>query len=426
MSKDSIAIKINGLGKVYKIYAGRKDFLWELIFRQKKHVEKQVLKNISLEIKRGEIVGILGRNGAGKSTLLKLIAGTLHKTSGSLKVNGRLTAILELGSGFHSEYTGRENIYMGGMCLGMSRKEIDSKLEDIIQFSELEKVIDEPFRTYSTGMQARLTFSTAISVDPDILIIDEALSVGDARFQAKCFGRLNKLREKNTTILLVSHDTGTITSLCDRAVILEDGEIFAHGNAKEISIAYQNLLFGSRSKNSDLEKGTTVGDRKSQAPLNASSLLRYGTGEATLQNWCVLDEELASNQALKTGGKFRLSMSFICKKDIPDLSFGFAIKDLKGTVLWGITNVTSFDASYSAKEGEEITVIADSKVWLAAGNYSVSLGLAHLGDGEKIDFIEDAIIFKVLGPGNIFSTSIVNLETCFEISSNLKILEDYK
>ena len=154
MSKDSIAIKINGLGKVYKIYAGRKDFLWELIFRQKKHVEKQVLKNISLEIKRGEIVGILGRNGAGKSTLLKLIAGTLHKTSGSLKVNGRLTAILELGSGFHSEYTGRENIYMGGMCLGMSRKEIDSKLEDIIQFSELEKVIDEPFRTYSTGMQA--------------------------------------------------------------------------------------------------------------------------------------------------------------------------------------------------------------------------------------------------------------------------------
>ena len=420
MSKDAIAIKINGLDKAYKIYASRKDFLLELIFRKKKHTEKQVLKNISLDIKRGEIVGILGRNGAGKSTLLKLIAGTLHKTSGSLKVNGRLTAILELGSGFHSEYTGRENIYMGGMCLGMSRKEIDLKLEEIIRFSELEKVIDEPFRTYSTGMQARLTFSTAISVDPDILIIDEALSVGDARFQAKCFGRLNKLREKNTTILLVSHDTGTITSLCDRAVILENGQIFKHGNAKEISIAYQNLLFGSRSKNNELEKKVTATDKKMQVSLEDASLLRYGTGEATLQNWCVLDERLVSNQVLKTGEKFRISMSFICKKDISDLSFGFAIKDLKGTLLWGITNVTSLDTSYSAKEGEEITVVADSRVWLAAGHYSVSLGLAHLGDGEKIDFIEDAIIFKVLGPGKIFSTSIVNLETCFEISSNLK------
>jgi ABC-type polysaccharide/polyol phosphate transport system ATPase subunit len=426
MSKDSIAIKINNLSKDYKVYASHKDFLWELIFRNKKHVKKEVLKNISFEIKRGEIVGILGRNGAGKSTLLKLIAGTLNKTSGTLNVNGRLTAILELGSGFHSEYTGRENIYMGGMCLGMSRKEIDSKVDDIIKFSELEKVIDEPFRTYSTGMQARLTFSTAISVDPDILIIDEALSVGDARFQAKCFSRLNKLREKNTTILLVSHDTVTITSLCDRAVILENGEIFKHGNAKEISIAYQNLLFGGRSKSNDLEKKVTAADKEPQTSFDNAMYLRYGTGEAKLQNWYVLDEQLISNQVLKTGEKFRLSMSFICKKDIPDLSFGFAIKDLKGTVLWGITNVTSFDTSYSAKEGEEVTVVADSKVWLAAGHYSVTLGLAHLSDGEKIDFIEDAIIFKVLGPGRIFTTSIVNLETSFEISSNLKILKDRK
>lgn len=419
MSKDSIAIEINRLGKFYKIYAGRKDFLWELIFRQKKYVEKQVLKNISLEIKRGEIVGILGRNGAGKSTLLKLIAGTLHKTSGSLKVNGRLTAILELGSGFHSEYTGRENIYMGGMCLGMSRKEIDSKLEDIIQFSELEKVIDEPFRTYSTGMQARLTFSTAISVDPDILIIDEALSVGDARFQAKCFARINKLRQGNTTILLVSHDTGTITSLCDRALILEDGQIFAHGGAKEISVAYQNILFGKRSKNLTLTKHDPGSGLEGKKTFDPISIMRYGTAEALIQSWDVIDENLASNSVFESGSRFQLTMTFLCKKEIPDLSFGFAIKDVKGTVLWGITNVSANDCPYNANEGEVLTVVAESRVWLAAGHYSVSIGLAHLGDGEKIDFIEDAIMFKVLGPGKIFSTSIVNLETLLKIESNL-------
>lgn len=419
MSKDSIAIEINGLSKVYKIYASRKDFLLELVFRKKKHTEKKVLENISLKLNRGEIIGILGRNGAGKSTLLKLIAGTLHQTSGSIKVNGRLTAILELGSGFHSEYTGRENIYMGGMCLGMSRKEIDSKLDDIIQFSELEKVIDQPFRTYSTGMQARLTFSTAISVDPDILIIDEALSVGDARFQAKCFARINKLRQDNTTILLVSHDTGTITALCDRALILEDGKIFADGGAKEISVTYQSILFGKRSKNLTLTKhelGSGLGNKKSLDPI---SFLRYGTAEAVIQSWDVIDENLNSNSVLETGSRFQLTMTFLCKKEIPDLSFGFAIKDVKGTVLWGITNVSSSGCPYHASEGEVLTVAAESRVWLAAGHYSVSIGLAHLGDGEKIDFIEDAIMFKVLGPGKIFSTSIVNLETFLKIESNL-------
>jgi len=419
MSRDPIAIEINKLGKFYKIYPSRKDLLWEMIFRQKKHVEKHVLKNISLEIKRGEIVGILGRNGAGKSTLLKLIAGTLHETSGHLKVNGRLTAILELGSGFHSEYTGRENIYMGGMCLGMSKKEIDSKLDDIVEFSELEKVIDQPFRTYSTGMQARLTFSTAISVDPNILIIDEALSVGDARFQAKCFARINKLRQGNTTILLVSHDTGTVTALCDRALILEDGQIFADGKPKEISVAYQNLLFGKRSKNLTITKHDLENGFESKKSLVPISMIRYGTAEAVIKSWDVIDENLEPNSVFETGSRFQLIMTFLCKKEISDLSFGFTIKDVKGTALWGITNVSSNDCPYHANEGEVLTVAAESRVWLAAGTYSVSIGLAHLGDGEKIDFIEDAIFFEVLGPSNIFSTSIVNLETFLKIESNL-------
>ncbi|MGY4311312.1 ABC transporter ATP-binding protein [Bradyrhizobium sp. JR3.5] len=244
MTGTEIAIHARGLRKAYRVYAHAIDPLVEVIRRVPRHTERVALQAVDLDLKRGEIVGILGRNGAGKSTLLKIIAGTLERSSGDLEVNGRITAILELGTGFHPDYTGRENIFMGGLCLGMPKAEIERKLDSIIDFSELRDVIDQPFKTYSTGMQARLTFATAISVEPDILIVDEALSVGDARFQMKCFGWIQRLKQKNATILLVSHDTNTITTFCDRALILEGGRVFAEGQAGPISVIYHNLLFG--------------------------------------------------------------------------------------------------------------------------------------------------------------------------------------
>lgn len=416
------AIRARGLSKVYRIYRSPLDPLVEMVRRGRRYSERVALDSIDLELHRGEVVGVLGRNGAGKSTLLKIIAGTLDRSAGELEVNGRITAILELGTGFHPDYTGRENIYMGGLCLGMTRAEIDEKLEAVIDFSELREVIDQPFKTYSTGMQARLTFATAISVDPDILIVDEALSVGDARFQQKCFSWIKRLREKNATVLFVSHDTNAITTFCDRALILEKGRVFADGNAKKITVLYHNLLFGNQRPNADpldemSEAGTPtattvpVGSTATPAARGAEEgIVRYGSGEARLVEWGLYDSDGSKVAVLETGSRCRLSMTLACAKDIADLSAGFAIKDRRGTVLWGVTNLSYFGAAAPVGRGDRVAVTADCTMWLAAGDYFVTLGAAHLEDGTKIDFIEDGIAFRVTGPGSIFTNSIVNLE----------------
>jgi lipopolysaccharide transport system ATP-binding protein len=435
MSGKNIAIRASKLQKVFRLYKSPFDAFKEFFTGKIKHTKSIVLDDINLEVCRGEIVGILGRNGAGKSTLLKLIAGTLTHTSGELEVNGRITAILELGTGFHPEYTGRENIYMGGLCLGMSRREIDSKIDSIIDFSELRDVIDHRFKTYSTGMQARLTFSTAISVDPDILIVDEALAVGDARFQMKCFAWLQKLRSKNTTVLLVSHDINTITTICDRAIILEEGRVFDEGDSRQITSRYHNLLFGKKDEkpindNSDdaeplLPVIKTTSKIKVQKRIENKDYLRYGSKEAEIVNWGITDKQGNPIVVIESGTPFKMHMTFESRVDIPALSYGFAIKDKRGTVLWGITNMSQDLNSLSVVSGQISTVVLDGVMWLAEGNYFVNFGLAHLSNGEKIDFFEDGIEFKVTGPTGIFTTSAVNLQSLMTIehpiSQNLKV-----
>ncbi len=240
----TLAIRISGLGKSYRVWNHSRDMLLEAFGGRKRHHDFRALQDITIDIPTGSVVGIMGRNGAGKSTLLRIVAGTLDASVGEVEVNGRVSAILELGTGFHFEYTGRENVFLGGMCLGFSRAEVAQRFDEIVGFAELEEFIDQPFRTYSSGMQARLTFAVATCVDPDVLIVDEALGVGDARFQLKSFDRIRSFKERGKSILLVSHSLSSVVSICDRAILLERGRVIADGDPNEVGNLYHEMLFG--------------------------------------------------------------------------------------------------------------------------------------------------------------------------------------
>ena len=396
-------VVVRDLHKTYQVYQRPMDFAMELVTGKERHTKRHVLRGLDLEVPPGQVLGVMGRNGAGKSTLLRIIAGTLNASRGTVEVAGRISAILELGSGFHPQYTGRENVMMGGLCLGMSRSEVRAKLDDIVAFSELEDVIDQPFWTYSTGMQARLTFSTAVSVDPDVLIVDESLSVGDARFAAKCFRRMMDFRERGKTIILVSHDANAVLTFCDRAVVIEGGLVYADGEPGEISKQYSQLVFSDSGP-----------DLEGQASGVAKYENRHGDGRAHILDFGILDDAGNKTQNLASGGRYRLFFKFECRAEDFQMGVGFNISNPRGLLLFGITN-GSQRVNMMGSNGQVIECRADITAWLSAGDYVLSLGIADADTGTRADFIEDAVNFRVHGPGGLNTTSVVNLEANFAL-----------
>ena len=323
-ANSDIAISVRGVSKSYWRYSRPTDIIREFVTGKKLRREHWALRDISFEIPRGSVVGVLGTNGSGKSTLLRIVSGLLDATEGTVEVRGRISAILELGTGFHPEFTGRENIIMGGMCIGMSRAEIEARMPWIIEFSELGHVIDEPFRTYSSGMQARLTFSTAASVDPDIFIVDEALAAGDAFFVNKCMKRMREICKSGATVLFVSHSAGQVAQLCDTAVWLEKGHIREIGPAREITRRYDYGIHLDRGSGKGQMTEFVVPECVGGEPKAGKvEVLRRGPVHITKVELLGKDGQLT--RTFQTWQPWQLEIHYECVGELPDLGIGMVV-----------------------------------------------------------------------------------------------------
>jgi lipopolysaccharide transport system ATP-binding protein len=366
--------------------------------------EHWALRDVSFRLQPGEAVGVIGRNGAGKSTLLQIIAGTLEPTGGTIATHGRLMALLELGSGFNPEFTGMENVRLNAQILGLSNAQIDKKIDDIASFADIGSFIDQPVKIYSTGMLMRLAFAVQTVLDPDILIVDEALSVGDARFQEKCFRKLQTLRDTGTTILLVSHDVNAVTSFCDRALLLESGELIAQGPSAGISKIYLERLYSTDQSVANLKPAGDPG----QALAADRDPLRFGTGAVSILKVAICDQQGVTTTVLTSGMRYRFTQQVLVRSAIEGLSSGFIVRNHRGVDLFGITNESSGVPSGGLSVGNVVTLDVEIEAWLAAGDYFLQAANAGV-DGTQYDCHLDAIHFTVIGTPSLFTTSIVNL-----------------
>lgn len=408
---DNIAISLTNVSKVFKRYRRPADRLKEILLPGKSYVQEfWALQDISLEIPRGETWGIVGRNGAGKSTLLKIITGTLQPTSGTVQVNGRVSALLELGSGFNPEFTGRQNVFFNGRLLGLSQLEVEQRFEDIVAFADIGDFLDQPVKTYSSGMRARLAFAVASSVDPDVLIVDEVLGVGDIAFQHKCTKRMRDLMDAGTTTLFVSHNAGSIKTLCIWSVMLHRGEIKALGKPDAVLAKYMKLITDEQITETESvpQESPSEASREGE-PLNKGielieeipQMFRRGTGKARIQSIRLYDgnkNRIVNNGSCEFDKPVTLLVRLKAFEILESLILGFYICDRNGNELVGSNTLQENCSIGKLEPEEELEVKFEFSLPLKPGSYSVTIAGAERYGSTTLDWIDNAITFTVLPP----------------------------
>ena len=404
MTKNEIVIDVKNITKKFRIYMDKGSQLKErLIFRKRnRYEEREVLKGISFQVKKGEAVGLIGHNGCGKSTTLKLLTKIMYPDSGEIIMKGRISSLIELGAGFHPDMSGRENIYTNASIFGLTKKEIDARLNEIIAFSELEEFIDNPVRTYSSGMYMRLAFSVAINVDADILLIDEILAVGDTNFQTKCFNRLRELKAKGMTIIIVTHDLSTIEKFCDRSVWINNGLIVCEGRSDEVVDAYRNFMNQKRveSEPEPIKENPEPVEEKADNNNNNDnnnidySANRFGLKYAEIKKAEMINSENKDVRIFRTGDALSVKIHYHINKPLEEYVFGFGFYTLEGECLYG--NNTQLDRmKINSKKTDGVISVVIEKLPLLAGKYVLNVAVVD-SDGTPMDFYRNYCEFEVV------------------------------
>ncbi len=400
----SVALRVEGVSKQYRIYERPGDRLKESLTRGRlvRHKPFRALSDISFEVEAGTTMGLVGPNGCGKSTLLQIIAGTLEPTSGSVAHEGRVAALLELGAGFNPEFTGIENVFMNAALMGFSRRETERLLPSVERFAEIGRFVHQPVKTYSSGMFVRLAFAIAASVEPDIMVIDEALAVGDAVFQHRCLRRLKEMQERGATILFVSHDAAAIRALCSRAILLNAGRMIADGAPAEVLKRYQKIIMEREeafeaiqppATNNDDDNGAPPApDDENRAPLRYT--YRHGDRRAEITRAALLDTARRRVEIVETGEELRLKVRVRFHAETDEPVIGFLIRNRHGIHVYG-TNTKEQQIEFGRVErGEVIEAAFSFNCWLGIDDYSISLAV-HSREGISYDWLDGALFFRI-------------------------------
>jgi len=446
LTSSDIAIRVRNLGKKYRLYDSPQHRLKEALhpFKKKYHRDFWALKDLSFEVKKGGCIGIIGRNGSGKSTLLQIICGILQPTVGEVEVNGRVSALLELGAGFNSEFTGRDNVYLNGAIKGFNKEGMDKRIQDIIDFAEIGEFVDQPVKTYSSGMYVRLAFALAINVDPDIVIIDEALAVGDIRFQRKCFSKIEQFIREAKTILFVSHSVNTVNLLCNSALLIDQGGIIARGIPKNVTRIHQKMMLGEdvpEKKDYDL---VSANDVEINPEINNFDSREYpvertheqteierikkiafeklhgssGNRKAEIIDFGILDKTGQRVTVLETGEKYTFFSRVLIYEDLERVHVGFPIRNVKGVLLFAVNSEIQKVNLRSQSRGDILEGRVDLTMWFAPGDYFLSFRAGNRD--ELYDEVADILHFVVIGNCMIVPNSVVNLAAMVSVRNLIR------